>query len=243
MYILRALEILILKLMVQLNFNVGAAERVLSVFAGALLLLQAISKQKVDASRSAAATYLLLRGVTGFCPFYQAIGKTDIGRKAQNVNIRMSMTVDRPRHQVYAAWRKLEDLPRFMKHLRSVRQLDHEHSAWEAHIPGGMGTISWKSHIVKDDPGSLLSWQSLPGSTVVNAGKIEFRDAGDTGTEIHVTISYHAPLGHVGETAARWLNPLFEKMVTEDVVDFKRYMETREISVADDQSTGIQTAR
>ena len=226
--------------MIHFNFNVSTAERLISVFAGAYLLLQSISKQKVNTAQSTAATYLLLRGATGFCPVYQAMGKTEVGAKAQNVNIKMSMTVNRPRHQVYAAWRKLEDLPRFMKHLKRVTQTDHETSVWEAHVPGGLGTISWKSGIVKDDPGSLLSWQSLPGATIVNAGKIEFRDEGSSATDVHVIISYHAPLGLLGEKAARWLNPVFEKMVSEDVSDFKRYMETRDVSVRENASSEVR---
>lgn len=220
--------------MIQLNTNVGAAERILSFFGGALLLLHSISKEKGDAVEGTAATYLLLRGVTGFCPVYEALGKSEVGQKPQNVNIKTVLRVNRPRHQVYAAWRKLEELPRFMKHLRSVTQLDHETSQWEANIPGGLGTISWKSQIVKDDPGSTLSWQSLPGSSVDNAGKIEFRDAGTAGTELHVVISYHAPLGLVGENAARLFNPMFEKIVRADVSNFKTFMETGEISEVED---------
>lgn len=216
--------------MIQLNTNVGAAERILSFFGGALLLLHSISKEKGDAVEGTAATYLLLRGVTGFCPVYDAMGKREVDHKPQNVNIKTVLRVNRPRHQVYAAWRKLEELPHFMRHLRSVTQLDHETSLWEANIPGGLGTISWKSQIVKDDPGSTLSWQSLPESTVENAGKIEFRDAGTDGTELHVVISYHAPLGLVGENAARLFNPMFEKIVREDVSNFKTFMETGEIS-------------
>ncbi|MGC1242618.1 MAG: SRPBCC family protein [Chryseosolibacter sp.] len=216
--------------MIQLNTNVGAAERIFSFFGGALLLLHSISKEKANAVEGTAATYLLLRGVTGFCPVYDAMGKREIGHKPQNVNIKTVLQVNRPRHQVYAAWRKLEELPLFMRHLHKVTQLDDETSAWEANIPGGFGTISWKSHIVKDDPGSTLSWQSMPGSTIENAGKIEFRDAGTAGTELHIVISYHAPLGLVGENAARLFNPMFEKMVREDVSNFKTYMETGEIS-------------
>ena len=227
--------------MIQFNFNVGTAERILSVCAGAYLLLQSISRKKVNAAESTAATYLLLRGATGFCPLYQAMGKTDVGTRAQNVNIRMAMVVDRPRYQVYAAWRKLEDLPRFMKHLKSVTQLDHNTSEWEAYVPGGLGTtVRWKSQIVKDDPGALLSWQSLPDSMIVNAGKVEFRDDGDSATDVHVVISYHAPLGVVGEKAARWLNPVFEKMVTDDVRDFKRFMETKSGAIEADQPGATQ---
>jgi uncharacterized membrane protein len=225
--------------MLQFNNNVGAFERILSVFGGAFLLLRSISKPKGDLVQGTAATYLLLRGATGFCPVYQVAGKTEIEQKARNVNIKTILTVNRPRYQVYAAWRKLEELPRFMKHLRQVTQLDHETSEWEAFIPGGLGTISWKSSIVKDDPGATLSWRSLPESTIDNTGKIEFRDAGESSTEVHVVISYHAPLGIVGEKTARLINPIFENMVRDDILNFKLFIERDETSaVAENKNSG-----
>src|SRR5687768_18020130 len=43
---------------------------------------------------------------------------------------------------------------------------------------------------VKDDPGDTLSWHSLPGSAVENAGKITFSDAWNAGTMVDIVISY-----------------------------------------------------
>ena len=218
--------------MAQLNTNVGGPERVLSVAGGALLLFDIILKKKTSLLQTITGTYLLLRGVTGFCIAYDRMGKNDVDFRTSNVNIRTSVTVNRPRDQVYAFWRRLENLPLFMKHLKKVEVLDETTSEWTAAIAGGLGTIAWKSEIVKDDPGDTLSWRSLPGSSLENAGKITFSDAWNAGTLVEIVISYHAPLGLLGEKAGRLLNPVFEKLVYEDVKNFKRYIETSGIPAA-----------
>lgn len=218
--------------MAKLSTNVGGPERILSVAGGALMLLNTLSNKKSNLVQTLAGTYLLLRGVTGFCLAYERLGKKELDFRAPNVNIRTSVTVNRPRDQVYALWRRLENLPLFMKHLKKVEILDESRSEWTAALIGDVGTISWTSEIVKDDPGDTLSWHSLPGSSVENAGKITFTDAWNAGTLVDIVISYHAPLGLLGEKAGRLLNPLFERMVEEDVRNLKRYMETSGIPVA-----------
>lgn len=221
-----------------LTTNVGRPERLLSVVSGGYLLYNAITERKVSAVQTLAGSYLLLRGFTGFCPLYRAAGKTRLDFRTQNINIKTALTVNRPRDQVYAFWRRLENLPAFMKHLKRVKVIDEKNSEWKALVPGEWGAITWRSEIVKDDPGSMLSWHSLPGSAIENAGKITFTDAGKFGTEIHVVISYHAPLGLLGEKTIRLFNPVFEDMIKEDIRNFKRYIETGEIPTIEGQSSG-----
>jgi uncharacterized membrane protein len=116
-----------------------------------------------------------------------------------------------------------------MRHLESVTELDNTRSHWEAKIPSNMISIKWDAEIVKDDENSLLSWQSLPGSTIENAGKVEFRNAlGDRGTELRIMITYRPPAGNLGTQVARLFNPLFEKMVKEDITNFKQFIELKE---------------
>jgi uncharacterized membrane protein len=210
--------------------NVADTERLVSIAAGALLLFNAIVKKKISLIETFAGSYFLLRGFTGYCVAYQGIGKKSVDFRSKNINIKTAITVNRPRHEVYAFWRRLENLPQFMKHLESVEVLDERISEWKANIPGHLGTITWQSEIVKDDPGALLSWRSLPGSAIENAGKITFRNSGRWATELHAVISYHAPLGIVGEKAIRVFNPLFKKMVKEDISNFKWYIETGDLA-------------
>ena len=81
--------------------------------------------------------------------------------------------------------------------------------------------------IVKDEDESLLSWRSLPGATVMNAGKVEFRDfLGGQGTELKVMITFRPPAGQIGGGIAWLLSPLFKKMIQEDILNFKQYIET-----------------
>jgi uncharacterized membrane protein len=127
---------------------------------------------------------------------------------------------------VYDFWRKLDNLPMFMNHLESVEQLDDTRSHWILRLPTGVGSVSWDAQIVKDKPGEVIGWSSLPGSIIDNAGKVFFRDAADgKGTIVDVIISYRPPAGGVGAGIANLLNPVFKNMVDTDVRNFKQYMD------------------
>ncbi len=217
-----------------LNVNVSNFERIASSAIGAFMLMSGfknITRRPLRSiSRMAAGGALLYRGVSGFCPMYDRFHID--GTRTESVNIRTTLVVDKPKHEVYQFWRRLENLPLFMKHLVSVTELDSRRSHWEAKIPEGNPiTIKWDAEIVKDEEGSLLSWRSLPGSTIDNAGKVEFRDAlGNRGTELKIMISYRPPAGNIGTNIAKLINPLFEKMVKEDVTNFKSYMDAGSVA-------------
>lgn len=205
--------------------NVSKLERILMVAAGSYLLYHALSGPKKSVPQSLAATAMLGRGITGYCPIYQAVGKVET-MKSSNVNIRTNVTIDKPVDEVYAFWRKLENLPKFMSHLKTVQEKNDSHSHWVAQGPAGIGTLSWDAKILMDEPGRVVSWTSVPGSTVDNAGKVVFKQRGSGGTELDITISYHAPLGIAGEAAAKLLNPLFENRIKSDIAQLKTYLET-----------------
>jgi uncharacterized membrane protein len=112
-----------------------------------------------------------------------------------------------------------------MNHLASVREVDPLHSRWEAIIPANLGRVRWNAQIVKDEYGVLIGWQSISGSAIENAGKVEFRDAPDGGTEVQVTITYRPPAGDIGVAIAKILNPAFSKIVERDIRQFKEYIE------------------
>ena len=212
-----------------LNPNVSDTERVISTFTGSYALFRA-TKRKNALPEILIGSFLLFRGVTGYCPVYNAIGKTKPDNRSRNVNIQVSLKVDKGREEVYEFWRRLENLPLFMEHLEMVNSIDDKTSVWEARMPGGIGNLRWRSEIVKERPYELLGWQSLSGSEVENAGKVEFRDAEDGGTELHVVITYHAPLGIAGEGVARMINPYFHRVVENDIRNFKNYIESHNVS-------------
>ncbi|MBF6608185.1 MAG: DUF2892 domain-containing protein [Flavobacterium sp.] len=206
------------------DINVGKWERIAMVAAGSYLLYRALTANKKNVPESIAGGTMLLRGISGYCPAYAALS-SEGKSSSSNVNIRTSMTINRPVYEVYDYWRNLENLPTFMSHLDKVNEIDNITSEWRAKGPAGIGRISWKAQILMDEENRMLSWQSLPDSTIHNAGKVVFKENGANSTELDVTISYHAPLGKAGEAAAKMLNPLFEGIVEDDINSFKEFME------------------
>lgn len=209
-----------------LKNNVSKLERVLMVTGGAYLLYNALSKENKNITQAGAGGAMLLRGISGYCPVYDAADHL-MHDKASNVNIRISNVIDKPVSEVYAFWRNLENLPKFMNHLDSVKSISSTISEWTAKGPGGIGKLSWNAEIIRDEKEKLLSWNSIEGSSIKNAGKVVFKAKGKA-TELDITISYQAPLGIAGESAAKLLNPYFEKLVRDDVSNLKVYLATHD---------------
>lgn len=215
--------------------NVGQTERLVSVGLGSFLLssgLHNLFRHPIKGLlQTAIGGALLYRGATGHCPVVASITKDRTVGHTPAINIRTGLIVNKPRQEVYNFWRKLENLPLFMKHLANVTEIDEKHSHWEAEIPGGIGKVKWNAEIVKEEEGSMIGWQSIPNSMINNAGKVQFRDAlGGEGTELDVVITYHAPAGELGAGLAKTLNPMLEKMVRQDIMNFKEYIETKHVS-------------
>lgn len=212
-----------------LRVNVGTAERIFMVAAGSYLLYRALKKNdNKKIAESITGGTMLFRGISGYCPAYAAMDKNGIA-KGENVSATASLTINKPVDEVYAAWRDLEKHPLFMKHLDSVT-VDNEYiSDWKAKLPGGIGTVGWKAEILMDEPNKILSWHSMPGSALQNAGKVKFSDNGDS-TNIEVTISYLPPLGKPGAYAAKLLNGKFEQILENDIQNFKAYIETGSVA-------------
>ncbi|MBC7487069.1 MAG: DUF2892 domain-containing protein [Cytophagaceae bacterium] len=215
------------------NINVSGPERIASVTAGSALLFRSLTGKRKSVLNAALGAYLVYRGATGNCIIYSAFNKKRLPNPAHNITIETSLIVNKPVREVYEFWRRLENLPLFMTHLKSVEEWDETLSEWKASVPGGLGTISWKAEIVKQYPNHMIGWQSLHGATIENAGNVRFREINENSTAIEAKISYRAPLGIVGEKVARLFTPLFEKLVTEDVQNFKNYIETEEYLLSD----------
>ena len=84
-----------------------------------------------------------------------------------------SITVNRRPDEIYAFWRNLENLPRFMYHLQDVRVSGERTSHWVTTGPGNT-TLEWDAEITADQPNELIAWRSLEGAQVENAGTVRF---------------------------------------------------------------------
>lgn len=222
------------------KINVGTAERILSVVMGTGLSVWAVRNMRKPSGKIVGilGALLLKRGVTGFCEVNSLLNRNTANKKAMAMEVKGTYTINKPRAEVYAFWRNLENLPTFMKHLKSVEVLDERRSSWTAKLPGGVGTVSWEAVLEEEGQNSFLSWSSLPGSTIDNAGEVQFVDAPrNQGTEIRAKISYRLPAGDVGSIAGQLINPVVEKMIKDDLRRFKSLLETGEIPVSGSSSS------
>ncbi|HEY0272341.1 MAG TPA: SRPBCC family protein [Chitinophaga sp.] len=204
--------------------NVPPQERVFSAATGAVLLLTGMRHPLKHLISLAVGGYLLYRGASGNCPLAGFFGRQAPLQHTRAVNIRTRIVVNKHRSEVYAFWRRLENLPRFMRHLTDVQSITDTHSVWQIHMPGF--EVVWEAEIVKEVPNVLLAWRSLPNSMVVNAGKVEFFDAPGGGTELRIVITYRPPAGDVGRAVARALTPAFRLLVQQDINQFKQLVES-----------------
>jgi uncharacterized membrane protein len=143
-----------------------------------------------------------------------------------------TVTINRPRHELYAFWRDFGNLPRIMENIESVTEIDERRSHWVVRAPAGQ-TVEWDSVIVEDIPDELISWQSDAGADIANSGRIDFRDApGGRGTWVTATIAYDPPAGSVGKLVAKLFQREPKIQARRDLRRFKQFMETGEIATA-----------
>ncbi len=208
--------------------NIDQGERALSVVAGTFLLFKGLGSLVkhpiLGLASTAAAGLLLYRGATGNCPVYKKLGVDTADPQA--INITESITVNASKETVYKFWRDLSNLPKFMEHLKTVEETSDKSSHWVANTPGNIIGLSWNAEITREEEGQYIGWQSVEGSMIDNAGKVEFKDAlNGVDTEIFVEISYFPPVGSIGRGFTSLFNGVFEKMIREDIISFKKYAE------------------
>jgi uncharacterized membrane protein len=153
--------------------------------------------------------------------------------RRQGIRVRKAITINRTPEEVYRFWRQLENLPRFMAHLESVRVLDDRRSYWKAHAPLGL-TVEWTAEIVEERSNELISWRSAEDSQVPNSGTVRFvRAPGDRGTEVHLDIRYDPPAGAVGAAIAKLFGEEPSQQVDGDLLRLKQVIETGEVVHSD----------
>ena len=211
--------------------NVEDWERILSVGAGAALVATAVSRR---AHRSAGLTGvgLIARGVSGVCPVNAAIGRTrrrDDPKRAlagaRGLLLDQTITIARPVEAVYAFWRDLRNLPRFLRHLDRVTVLDDERSHWVLRGPAGL-RLEWDAEIINLIPFELIGWKSLPGADVASAGSVRFRALDDNSTEVRVRLQYDPPAGKLGASLAWLAGQGASTMLHDDLCRLKQWLET-----------------
>jgi len=218
--------------------SVKNAEKVMAVGTGAALLAYgAVRRSPAGAWIAAASVPFFYRAFVGHWPEpFRALGANGNTKKAlsgdRGVHVREAVRLELPIHEVYSFWRRFENLPRFMRHLDSVREDGANRSHWVAAGPLGVA-VEWDAELINEVPDKVIGWRSLPGSDVTTAGSVNFDSVrGGRETQVTVTLQYALPAGKAGAFVATLFGREPSQTIREDLRLLKQILEAGEIAQA-----------
>ncbi len=145
-----------------------------------------------------------------------------------------TVTIDRPRAEIYAFWRDFENLARFMENIEHVEQIDAQRSHWVVKAPGEDNIVEWDSILVEERENEILAWRAAEDADIKHEGRIEFRDApAGRGTEVRVLLAYEVPGGAAGKLIAKLFQKEPQIQARRDLRRLKQLLETGEISTTE----------
>jgi uncharacterized membrane protein len=232
--------------------NVGNLERMASIAAGAALAALGVSRKSLSGLLLAGlGGGFVVRGVTGHCGVYDKLDidtrQRPVGQHLRGphparhgVHVVESVLINKPASDLYDLWRNLENLPRIMSHLESVRVLDEQRSHWVADAPRLVGgRVEWDAEIIRDEPNTRIAWRSLPGSQIDQRGMVSFLPApGERGVIVRVDVEYRPPAGQVGHWVATLLGEDPARQIHDDLRKLKQTLEIGEVVTVEGQSRG-----
>lgn len=195
--------------------------RLLASIAGGSLLLWGVGRGgAIGVGSGLLGATLLLRAVSNL-PLSRALG---LGPGRRGIDVQKTIHIAAAPEQVFAFWSHYENFPRFMHHVREVRPVNERRSHWVVAGPAGI-EVEWDADVTRLQPGRLISWRSVPGSSVRHAGTVRFQPEED-GTRVDVRMSYKPPAGALGHTVAALFGADPKREMDEDLLRMKTLIET-----------------
>lgn len=142
-----------------------------------------------------------------------------------------SVTITRPRPELYAFWRRFQNLPQVMENVESVSESGEE-ARWTIRAPMDR-TVEVVTRVVTDRPDEVIAWASVEGSEIETSGKVMFADhPGGRGTVVTAIIAWNPPFGMLGQLVAKVAGREPAAQSRHELKRFKMLMETGEIATA-----------
>ncbi|TWI50926.1 putative membrane protein [Pseudomonas duriflava] len=218
--------------------NVQGAERAASLVGGGLLLLGGLRRGGLlGLAQAALGAMVTARGVTGRCKAKQALTPSPFESQLQQEYgwtnaeaISRTITIGKPREEVYAFVRSVENLPLVLRRVERVQQMDTTHYHWIALGPQNR-TVEWDAHIEQDVPNEKIVWSTESTAYMQHKGTLLFKDAPNgLGTELQVILACEPPAGTVGYAAASLISQFSGRELNLDLRRLKQLLETGEIT-------------
>jgi uncharacterized membrane protein len=151
--------------------------------------------------------------------------------------LRESITIGKPRSEVYSFWRNFENLSKFMKDVESIEILSPLESRWKVRLKNGM-SAEWNAIITGEVEGESISWSSVEGSKISTSGTVWF-EAGPRGSAVvRLTMNYSIPGGKLSEWATYFSGEDPQTLITLNLKRLKALLETGEVPTVEGQPSG-----
>lgn len=143
-----------------------------------------------------------------------------------------TVTIRKPRSELFAYWRDFANLATFMENLESVTVRGEGRSVWTIKAPLGQ-TVEIETEIASERPDELIAWRSVEGASIDTEGRVMFKDApGERGTRVTLIVAYKPPLGEAGRLVAKLFQREPAIQARHDLKRLKMLMETGEIATS-----------
>jgi uncharacterized membrane protein len=211
-------------------------ERWASLVGGGAMVLMGLRQRSLRGVLTAlAGGGLIYQGATKKSTLQQAQDAIGLNK---DIKVERTVTINKPIDELYRFWHDFENLPTFMKHLKSVTVQDNKRSHWIATAPLG-ASVEWDAEILEDRKNEFISWASIEGADVENSGFVRFSKApGNRGTEVKVVMEYSPPGGALAAAFAKLFGEEPEQQIGDDLRRFKMLMEAGEIATTEGQPHG-----
>ena len=207
--------------MKRLKANVGNTERFISVIAGAALVAYRLKfgkrRRLIFDPVFAEGITLLARGLVGVDPFYRALDVSTVSPKPYSkfektswfggatYRVRRSITIEKPREEVFKRWRFVGMLPPAMT---EINETPYERVSWHSAQPA------------RSELSGSIVFQDAPGGR---------------GTELTVELEYAVPGGALGKFITTLKGEEPDQRLQTSLRRFKQLAETGEVSAADER--------
>ncbi|HIK07448.1 MAG TPA: SRPBCC family protein [Trichormus sp. M33_DOE_039] len=219
-------------------------ERWASLIGGGALVLMGLRQASLRGVLTAlAGGGLIYQGATKRSTIQQAQEAIGLNKP---IKVEKTVTINKSAEELYRYWHNFENLPTFMKHLKSVKVYNEKRESsghatrthWIANAPLG-NSVEWDADILEDRENEFISWASVEGADVENSGFVRFRPApGNRGTEVKVVLEYNPPGGTLTAIFAKLFGEEPEQQIGDELRRFKMLMEAGEIATTEGQPSG-----
>ncbi|MGG6268185.1 SRPBCC family protein [Leptolyngbya sp. AN03gr2] len=210
-------------------------EKWASIVGGSAMVLMGLQQRSLRGVLTAiAGGGLAYHGATAEKSLTEKV--TDAVGLNKAMKVEKTVTINKSPEELYNYWHNFENLPTFMKHVKSITVSEGgKRSHWVANAPLGQ-EVEWDAEVIKDEPNRLIAWASLENADVDNSGFVRFTPApGDRGTEVKVVMEYEIVGGRLTAALAKLFGEEPEQQVGDELRRFKQLMEAGEIATTEGQ--------